>query len=186
MPLLCVLFTLLYLHTRSTVAPHQQPQRMAPEDSDTQAPDNVAGPGPSSEAVAAATATFVKRNRNRANLRKRPNEGEGSGDDDKTQVEKKAKAGRSDALTFNSKQQTDEQVHVTYESTRAIQSGRDESVFKTLETETEVDRDARYVQRTQLAFCCLQCPRAQAPAGQDHQARAARSWSAKLTAQQTC
>lgn len=116
-----------------------------------------AGQGPSSEALAAAvqaaTASFAKRNRgNRSNLRKRPAEEEGSGqptdnvtaeDDDPTVVQRKAKAIRGEPLAFTNKTENTESVHVAFESSRTIQSGKDESVFKVLETETQTDRDAR-------------------------------------------
>ncbi len=104
--------------------------------------------GPSSEALAAATqVTFAKRARNRSNLRKRGNEeggdAEGGDDDDPTRVERKAKTARGDMLTFASGQKVDDAVTVAFEGTKAVPTGRDESVFKRLETETETDRDAR-------------------------------------------
>jgi hypothetical protein len=117
-----------------------------------------AGQGPNSEALAAAvqaaTASFAKRNRgNRGNLRKRPADEEGqqqqtdnvtaAEDDDPTVVQRKAKAIRGEPLAFTNKTDNKESVHVAFESSRTIQSGKDESVFKVLETETETDRDAR-------------------------------------------
>jgi len=46
-------------------------------------------------------------------------------------------------LAFTNKKDGTEEVHVTFESNKVIQSGKDQSVFRTLETETETDRDAR-------------------------------------------
>jgi hypothetical protein len=139
---------------------HFLPQRptMDARPADHQQQDG-AGQGPSSEALAAAvqaaTASFAKRNRgNRGNLRKRPADEEGqqqqqtdnvtaAEDDDPTVVQRKAKALRGEPLAFTNKTDNKESVHVAFESSRAIQSGKDESVFKVLETETETDRDAR-------------------------------------------
>lgn len=119
----------------------------------SEAGTSTAGAAPDAAAVqAATTATFVKRNRgNRGNIRKRGGDDEDgaekdAGEEDPTQVVRKAKQQRGDPLAFsNKKEGADEEVHVTFQSSKAIQSGKDESVFRTLETETEMDRDARSV-----------------------------------------
>lgn len=110
------------------------------------------GAEPTGEAVKAATATvgFVKKNRNRGNIRKRPNDEEAAVDgavdeEDSTQVVRKAKIVRGDPLAFSSKTEGAEEVQVTFDSNKVIQSGKDQTVFRTLETETETDRDGRWV-----------------------------------------
>lgn len=110
-----------------------------------------AGPGPSSEAALAAAAFAPKRSRNRGNIRKRPAEGEddedaaGAGGQEGA-VRPAAKAARAGGdLAFTNKQERGEEVHVTYQSSMAIQSGKDTRVTSMLETETDVKHDARCV-----------------------------------------
>jgi len=118
----------------------------------------AAGPGPSSEAAAAAGAAeggakqqlkFAPK-RNRGNIRKRgPDPGEeetaladeGGGGQGMVRQSKVARAG--EPLAFSSKREGADEVHVTYESSRAIQSGKDNKVTSHLETETDTSRDAR-------------------------------------------
>ena len=113
-------------------------------------PENAAvAAEPSSAAVEAAAQAPVgfarKGARNRGNIRKRPTADEGgSGDEeDATKVVRKAKTVRGEPLTFTNKQEGAEEVHVTYESNKAIQSGKDNLATRELETETATDRDAR-------------------------------------------
>lgn len=102
---------------------------------------------PNTSAVEAATAApaFPKK-KNRGNIRKRPNEDEGQAVDaqeDDSAVVRKAKTVRGDPLAFSNKVEGADEVHVTWESSKALQTGKDETVFKMLETETATDRDAR-------------------------------------------
>jgi len=53
-------------------------------------------------------------------------------------------------LAFTSKRDGADEVHVTYESSRAIQSGKDNKVTAYLETETETSRDARALREAVL------------------------------------
>ncbi|GFH11474.1 hypothetical protein V8C86DRAFT_2877883 [Haematococcus lacustris] len=111
---------------------------------------------PNSAALSASTSQSSKRPRNRANLRKRPTDDDAAagadGSEDATVVTRKAARGiRGEPLTFNSHQEVaDKEVHVTFDTSRTIQSGRDESVFKALETETATDHDARALREAVL------------------------------------
>ncbi|KAF5834076.1 hypothetical protein DUNSADRAFT_9390 [Dunaliella salina] len=125
-----------------------------------------AGPGPSSEAAAAeagkqqaAQAAKFAPKRNRGNIRKRPDapgpsEGEataqeeGGGEQGVMRQSKVPRAG--EPLAFTSKRDGAEEVHVTYESSRAIQSGKDNKVTAYLETETDTSRDARALREAKL------------------------------------
>jgi hypothetical protein len=118
-------------------------------------PAQPAGDAATTSAPAAAPVAFVKRARNRGNLRKKEEAaaagGGSEGEEDVTRIERKAKVARGEPLTFATKPPGQQQapgedsVHVAYQTNRAVPTGRDDSVFKVLETETETDRDARWV-----------------------------------------
>jgi hypothetical protein len=103
--------------------------------------------------------------RNRGNIRKRPDpaeeeqQGGGAGPSDAASsaggreqqgVVRQAKVARAgEPLTFSNKREGAEEVHVTYESNKAIQSGRDNKVTSYIETETDTSHDARCGGRSQ-------------------------------------
>ena len=126
----------------------EAPSRQQEEQQHQQAGGSSQDPAPTGEASAAAkqaVAFAPKRNRNRGNLRKRTAE-EGGGEDDEgdpTRVARGKAARGEQGLAFTSKQGASDEVQVTYESSRALQSGQDTRVTSHLETETEVTRDAR-------------------------------------------
>jgi hypothetical protein len=106
--------------------------------------------------AAGGPVTFVKRGArvNRSNIRKRDDVGGGSGsaqgvcstEDDAAPAERRAKRAFGEPLAFSTKEGTGGEetgAQVTYTSNRVLPTGRDETVFKMLQTETEVDRDAR-------------------------------------------
>ncbi|WIA16526.1 hypothetical protein OEZ85_013203 [Tetradesmus obliquus] len=94
----------------------------------------------------------MKQRKNRGNLRKRATDDDAAAaeaDDDKTAVVRKAKQQRGEPLAFSTKKEGPQDVAVTFASTAAALAARDESATKTLETETEFDRDSR-AQRERL------------------------------------
>lgn len=92
---------------------------------------------------------FAKPRRNRGNIRKRPAADEVEDTqtlDDDTEVVRKAKAQKSAPLAFSTKQGSDKgSVKLLYESDRVLQQASDQGATRMLETETETDRDARWV-----------------------------------------
>uniref|UniRef100_A0A383WNP3 C3H1-type domain-containing protein n=1 Tax=Tetradesmus obliquus TaxID=3088 RepID=A0A383WNP3_TETOB len=101
---------------------------------------------------AAAAPVAMKQRKNRGNLRKRATDDDAAAaeaDDDKTAVVRKAKQQRGEPLAFSTKKEGPQDVAVTFASTAAALAARDESATKTLETETEFDRDSR-AQRERL------------------------------------
>lgn len=95
---------------------------------------------------AAAAPVAMKQRKNRGNLRKRATDDDAAAaeaDDDKTAVVRKAKQQRGEPLAFSTKKEGPQDVAVTFASTAAALAARDESATKTLETETEFDRDSR-------------------------------------------
>ncbi|KAG2486209.1 hypothetical protein HYH03_015171 [Edaphochlamys debaryana] len=106
--------------------------------------------GPSSAAVAAAApaAGLFRRKKAGASIRKRGGAGgeegakEDDGDDDGGVV-RKAKAARGEPLAFTTKREERPELMVEYAGSRALQDNKDSFVTRSLETETEYDRDAR-------------------------------------------
>jgi hypothetical protein len=66
-------------------------------------------------------------------------------EDDPTSVVRKAKAQRGDPLAFSTKTEAKEDLSVTYSSVAGALAAKDTSAFNVLETETQFDRDARWV-----------------------------------------
>ena len=92
------------------------------------------------------TGGFAKR-KNRGNIRKRPQE-----DDSETAAEESSepgfvrvtKAQKAAPLAFSTKQEGSRRpVTFAYDSSATLQQATDDGATKTLETETEFDRDAR-------------------------------------------
>ena len=93
---------------------------------------------------------FAKPRRNRGNIRKRPTDEEEEGvardSDAEETVLPKAKLQKATPLSFTTKQGSDKgAVKLLYESERGVQQATDQGATRTLETETETDRDARYL-----------------------------------------
>ncbi|GAX83907.1 hypothetical protein CEUSTIGMA_g11331.t1 [Chlamydomonas eustigma] len=87
-------------------------------------------------------ATFAKRkNRGNQNTRKKADADE-EDDNDQTAVVKKAKQIRPNTFTTKT-ERTEDLSGVQYDSNKSIQAGRDTLATAMLETETELDRDAR-------------------------------------------
>ena len=105
--------------------------------------------------AAAMSATFAKRKNRSANIRKRAadktgnEEDAGEAEDDAgASVVRKAKQSRGEPLQFSTKNERSSIDHaalagVIHEGSLAIGSGRDSHATAMLETETQVDRDAR-------------------------------------------
>lgn len=105
------------------------------------AEEQTAGADP---APGPAAPVAMKQRKNRGNLRKRATDEAGFAEEDNTAVVRKAKQQRGEPLAFSTKKDDkDKDVSVTFASTAAALAAKDESAFKTLETETEFDRDAR-------------------------------------------
>ena len=102
------------------------------------------------EAAAAVPVGFARR-KNRGNMRKRAVEGEEEEQDDGTQVVRKAKQQRGEPLAFTTKKEDKEEVLLKYEGTRALPKSRDDLATRTLNTETEFDRDGRALREKVLA-----------------------------------
>jgi hypothetical protein len=99
---------------------------------------------PEASAVQAVTslATFSKRkSRGNQNIRKKTEEVEDE-DNEQSAVVKRAKQIRANTFTTKT-ERTEDLSGVQYDSSRAIQTGKDRLATAMLETETALDRDAR-------------------------------------------
>lgn len=91
---------------------------------------------------------FASRRRNRGNIRRRPRDDEGDSDaaDEDTEVVRKSKVQKAVPLAFSTKQATDKSsAKLMYEGSRSVQQASDQGATRTLQTETETDRDGRRV-----------------------------------------
>lgn len=98
--------------------------------------------------VEKGSAEFAKPRRNRGNIRKRPADEEAEGASQEPEAEqislRRAKLQKAAPLSFTTKQESDKgAVKLLYESERGVQQASDQGATRTLETETETDRDAR-------------------------------------------
>ena len=101
-----------------------------------------ADPTPSS-----AEAQPVFQKRNRGNIRKRPAEDQ-TADEVTTDLKVPKLSTSAPAVAFSTKRVPDERVQpFQFQSNRTVQQAGDQGLFKTLETETEFDRDARSVHK---------------------------------------
>eukprot|EP00775_Hariotina_reticulata_P012479 gene12479-12613_t len=108
--------------------------------------------------LAAPPQVAMKQRKNRGNMRKRATDGaEAAVEEDKTAVVRKAKQQRTDPLSFTTKKDSTQDVALTYASTAEILAAKDNTATKSLETETEFDRDAR-AQRERLLAQSTQGP----------------------------
>lgn len=118
------------VHSHSVCSQHRMEQPPGTVESDQQA-------------VAQASATagmFKKRNRG-ANIRKRAEDDED--EQDEGGVVRKQKQVKGEPLAFSTKREDKPDVHLTYEGSKALQSGRDDTVTRINEIDTSADRDAR-------------------------------------------
>ena len=100
----------------------------------------------------------VFQKRNRGNIRKRPAEDQ-TADEVATDLKVPKLSTTAPAVAFSTKRVPDERVQpFQFQSNRTVQQAGDQGLFKTLETETEFDKDARYVfeawDKPELAISC--------------------------------
>ena len=128
------------------------------------------GPGVTDQAAPAdstAPAVMRKAGRNRGNIRKRPAADEaadsvadGAGGDEGS-VMRPPKAPKAGGFAFTTRQTNDDQMRpFKFASSRTVQQTTDQGATATLETETQFDRDARFVivySTSDITRACSSC-----------------------------
>lgn len=143
---------------------------MSEKEAGKEVPEAVVPSDPGAATSALAGGLF-RRKKASANLRKRRDaEGDaaGSDDDDGSGVVRKTKQakGGDGRLAFTTAKAEQAPLLVEYEGSKALQEGRDNLAFRSLETETEYDRDARYgchggaIPTNTCELALTPCPRA--------------------------
>lgn len=102
----------------------------------------AAQPNPEAVSNASASAGMFRKRQKGGNMRKRPDDDED--DEGEGGVVRKQKQIKGDPLAFSTKREDKEGVGLSYEGSKAIQSGKDEMATRVSEIETQLDRDVRY------------------------------------------
>ena len=88
-------------------------------------------------------ATFSKK-KNRGNLRKRPRDGDEADVPEAAAPLAKTKPGKAGPIAFTTKRTDDEKLQTfKFEGNKALQQQTDQGATRSLQTETQTDRDAR-------------------------------------------
>jgi len=115
---------------------------------------NAEDPQPSAIEPEPAAPGGFKQRRSRGNIRKRAVDASDD-EQDATQIVRKGKHLKGDPLAFSTKKDAKEEVNLTFESNKALQSSASNDATRHLQTETEFDRDARCVGVDVSKHACL-------------------------------